>query len=134
MPPDLLSLRKLQVMVTNMQLLKPRKVCYGYRPEDCARDVLSAGCSRATGLIESREHGFQSNARLLRCRRSGWGIHSFGSFHFQKCFSSEDALEDEEPHDRAKKEGNCRERGRDAGDHVCRLFHDASDVLYDLGR
>ena len=134
MPPDLLSWRKLQVMVANMQLLKPRKVCYRYRPENRTRDVLSAGCSRATGLIESGEHGFQSNARLLRRRRSGWGIHSFGSFHFQKCFSSEDALEDEEPHDRAKKEGNCRERGRDAGHDIRRFLHDARDVLYDLGR
>ena len=68
MQSDALSLRKLLVMVANMQLLKPRKVRHRYRAENCTRNLLSAGCSRATGSIESSEHGFQSNARLLRRR------------------------------------------------------------------
>ena len=68
MQSDVLSLRKLLVMVANMQLLKPRKVRHRYRAENCTRNFLSAGCSRATGSIESSEHGFQSNARLFRRR------------------------------------------------------------------
>ena len=59
---------ELQVMVANVQLLKPRKVCDSDCSENGARDFLSTRCSQSTSLIESGEHNFESSARLLRCR------------------------------------------------------------------
>ena len=120
--------------MADMQFLKPRKICYWHLPKNGARNVLTAGCARATGLIESSEHGFQSNARLPRCGRSAWRIHSFDRLHFQEGLPSEDALEDEDPHDRTKKGMNIRKCGRSAGRDFRRFIHEASHVLYDLRR
>ena len=99
---------ELQVVVANVQFLKPCEVVYSDSPENGARDLLATRCSQSTGLVESGEHSFESNARLLRCRGSCRRIHGFDRFHFQKLLPPQDALEDKHPGDRTEKKRNCR--------------------------
>ena len=79
---------ELQVMVANVQLLKPRKVCYSDSTENGARDFLTTRCSQSTGLIELGEHSFESNARLFGVGDPA-GVHASIAFIFRNSFFSE---------------------------------------------
>ena len=121
-------------MVTNMQLLKSRKVRHRHRAKDCTHDLLSAGFARATGFVERLQHALESSACSLRACRSGSRRHRLDGLHLQKGFPSDDALEHENTGDRANEERHRRKFGRSTCGNVRRFFHDPSNMLGDLGR